>query len=66
MKTTNYGANLEWDHNADTIFTMTAPATILEDFNSPLWTGATENEKRIRWGRLVRENSQNGKSSLDF
>jgi len=66
MLTTNYGAKLEWDHTTDIITMMVTPSAVIENFNSPQWRGATEDEKLTRWKGLVRQHSQNSKSSLDF
>ena len=66
MKTQNFGAKLEWDHDTDTIVRLVVPHDTVEDFTTPIWTGATEHEKNIRWRRLVKANSKNQESSLDF
>jgi len=66
MQTQNFGARLGWDHETDTISMMAVPYTVIEDFNSPIWAGATQQQKVTRWRRLVKEHSQNSKSSLDF
>ena len=65
MLTQNFGADLSWDHETNRVVKMTT-ADVVEDFNSPLWVGATNLEIRMCWDKLVRKHSKNGKSSLDF